>query len=208
MEEFNSADILKSQNRKRRLVFLEVGLFEISFVLIFIVVIFGTLNYFNILSLSALYPNQLGFLPHQATSSNLNKPNATVPMSTKNPQQFLEDYAKYAKNLDKPTYNSDLKQTVISAIFTGFNQNNLEAETSEGKMTFAVDSNTILQSLIANPNSNAKNGGTLDNGQTYTLDAFANQVPKGSFLQIFYTTNGATLKAVNVNYIPGHKFNK
>ncbi len=66
MEEFNSADILKKQNRKKRLAFLEVGLFEISFVFIIIIVLFGILNYFNILSLSAVYPNQLGFLPHKS----------------------------------------------------------------------------------------------------------------------------------------------
>lgn len=207
MEEFNSADILKKQNRKKRLAFLEVGLFEISFVLIIIIVLFGILNYFNILSLSTLYPNQLGFLPHKVTSSNLNKPNTTVPMSTKNPQQVLEDSTKYAKNLDKPTYNSDLKQTVVNAIFTGFNLNNLEAETSVGKMDFAVDSSTVLQSLIANPNPNTTNGGTLSNGQAYTSTDFENQVPKGSFLQIFYVTEGKNLKAVKVYYISGHKFN-
>ncbi len=65
MEEFNSADILKKQNRKKKFALLEIGLFEISFVLIIIIVLFGLLNYFNILSLSTLYPNQLGFLPHQ-----------------------------------------------------------------------------------------------------------------------------------------------
>ncbi len=207
MEEFNSADILKKQNRKKRLAFLEVGLFEVSFVLIIIIVLFGTLNYFNILSLSALYPNQLGFLPHKVTSSNISKPNTTVLMPTKNPQQVLEDYAKYAKNLGAPFYNQDLKQTVVNAIFTGFNLNSLEAETSVGKMAFAVDSSTTFESLIANPNANATNGGTLDNGQTYTLDTFANQIPKGSFLQIFYVTEGKNLKAVKVYYISGHKFN-
>ncbi|MCL6096529.1 MAG: hypothetical protein M1444_02480 [Patescibacteria group bacterium] len=69
MEEFNSADILEKQNRKKRLATLEVGLFEISFVLIIIIVLFGLLNYFNILSLSTLYPNTFGFLPHKAFNS-------------------------------------------------------------------------------------------------------------------------------------------
>lgn len=207
MEEFNSKEILEKQNRKKRLAFFEVGLFEASFVLIIIIVLFGLLNYFNILSLSKLYPNTFGFLPHKVTSSNLNKPNTTVPMSTKNPQQVLEDYTKYAKNLDKPTYNSDLKQTVASAIFVGINKNNLEVETSEGKKTFVIDSNTTFESLVANSNANATNGGTLSKEQTYTLDTFTNEVPKGSFLQIFYTTNGANSKTVKIYYIPDYKFN-
>ena len=128
-------------------------------------------------------------------------------MSTKNPQQVLEDYTKYAKNLDKPTYNSDLKQTVASAIFVGINKNNLEVETSEGKKTFVIDSNTTFESLVANSNANATNGGTLSKEQTYTLDTFTNEVPKGSFLQIFYTTNGANSKTVKIYYIPDYKFN-
>lgn len=206
MEEFNSADILEKQNRKKRLAFLEVGVFEASFVLIIIIVLFGILNYFNILSLSAIYPNQLGFLPHRTISSNFNKPNTNSLMPTKNPQQASADYTKNAKNLDGPTYNSDLKQTVVNAIFTGFNQNILETEAFGGKMTFVTDSNTIFQSLTANPGSNATNGGILDSGQIYnTPDTFANQVPKGSLLQIFYT-EGQSLKAVKVNYVPHYKF--
>lgn len=207
MKEFNSAEILKKQDRKKKLVFLEVGLFEISFVAIIVLLFFGILNYFNILSLSKLYPNTFGFLPHKTISSNINTPNTNVPIQSKNPQQVLEEYAKNTKNLDKPFYNPDLKQTVISAIFTGLNQNNLGVETSVGKMNFTVDSSTILQSLIANPNSTATNGGTLDSEQTYTLDTFTSKVPKGSFLQIFYITEGKNLKAVKVYYIPDYKFN-
>ncbi len=148
MEEFNSADILEKQNRKKRLAFLEVGMFEASFILIIIIVLFGVLNYFNILSLSAIYPNQLGFLPHQTISSNLNKPGANL-------QQTSVDYTKNAKNLDAPSYNSDLQQTVINAIFTGFNRNTLETEALGGKMTFVIDSDTIFQSLVPDSSSTA-----------------------------------------------------
>lgn len=38
-------------------------LFEIIFTVIVIVLIFGTLNYFNVLRLSEIFPNKLGFLP-------------------------------------------------------------------------------------------------------------------------------------------------
>ena len=42
------------------------------FVLISLVIIFGTLNYFNILRLSELFPNYLGFLPHQQSKQESN----------------------------------------------------------------------------------------------------------------------------------------
>jgi len=50
------------------LALLKVGLFELGFVVVVIALILGVLNYFNIISLNQLYPNQLGFLPHQPIS--------------------------------------------------------------------------------------------------------------------------------------------
>ena len=44
---------------------LKAGVFEIVFVVLAIALFFGILNYFNIISLSTLYPNQFGSLPHQ-----------------------------------------------------------------------------------------------------------------------------------------------
>ena len=118
-----------------------------------------------------------------------------------------QEVSQNTKNLGAPFYNPDLKQTVASAIFVGINKNNLEVQTSEGKKTFTIDSNTTFESLVANSNTNATNGGTLSKEQTYTLDTFTNEVPKGSFLQIFYTINEANPKAVKVYYVSGHKFN-
>ena len=45
-------------------------LFEIFFVLIVLVLLFGILNYFNILKLSELFPNQLGFLSLDESNKN------------------------------------------------------------------------------------------------------------------------------------------
>lgn len=56
----------------KALALLEVGLIEVLFVGVVIILLFGTLNYFNILRLSELFPNQLGFLPHRQQSSNVN----------------------------------------------------------------------------------------------------------------------------------------
>jgi len=40
-------------------------LFEIVFVVVFLAILFGILNYFNILNLSEIFPNYLGFLPRK-----------------------------------------------------------------------------------------------------------------------------------------------
>ncbi|MCL5019037.1 MAG: hypothetical protein M1426_00965 [Patescibacteria group bacterium] len=142
MEEFNSADILKKQDRKKRLAFLEVGLFEISFVLIIIIVLFGTLNYFNILSLSALYPNQLGFLPHQPF--NVQKTPLTNNLLADNPKfknylkldnqatdaqmsNYIELISAKKIPIDTPQYPEE-----IYGIFSGFNNNYIQIVTYNG----------------------------------------------------------------------------
>ena len=55
----------EKKNKIKALALLEVGLFEFLFVGIVLVLFFGTLNYFNILQVSSVFPNQLGFLPHK-----------------------------------------------------------------------------------------------------------------------------------------------
>ena len=60
----NEYPLAPKKNKLGALAFLEVGIFEIFFVGVVLILLFGTLNYFNILSLSALYP-QLSFLPQK-----------------------------------------------------------------------------------------------------------------------------------------------
>lgn len=142
----------------------------------------------------------LGALYYLNNSENINSDN--IKTATK------QEVSQNTKNLGAPFYNPNLKQTVASAIFVGINKNNLKVQTSEGNTTFTIDSNTTFGSLVANSNTNSTSGGVLDPGRTYyTAEVFAKEVPKGSFLQIFYTTNGANSKAIKIFYIPGHKFN-
>lgn len=53
----------QQQKENKGLAFLEVGLFEMVFVTVGLLLLFGTLNYFNILPVSDVFPNQLGWLP-------------------------------------------------------------------------------------------------------------------------------------------------
>ena len=66
----NEYPLAPKKNKLGALAFLEVGIFEIFFVGVVLILLFGTLNYFNILSLSALYP-QLGFLPQNQVSPTI-----------------------------------------------------------------------------------------------------------------------------------------
>lgn len=54
-----------SNSTKKGSGLLKAGLFEIIFVGVVLVLLFGILNYFNILSISSLWPNQFGFLPQR-----------------------------------------------------------------------------------------------------------------------------------------------
>ncbi len=69
MEEYppsiDNEPINPTPNRLHALAFLRVGLFEFGFVAVVLMLVFGTLNYFNILSVSDVFPQQLGWLPKQ-----------------------------------------------------------------------------------------------------------------------------------------------
>ncbi len=69
MEENTAAMNNETVNQKPHpltaLAFLEVGLFEVGFVIIGLLLFFGTLNYFNILPVSETFPKYLGWLPRQ-----------------------------------------------------------------------------------------------------------------------------------------------
>jgi len=64
-------------------------LFEIVFVAIFLALIFGILNYFNILKLSELFPNQLGFLPHRTYQQSQQPSNVTLSPSNQAKQTLI-----------------------------------------------------------------------------------------------------------------------
>jgi len=57
------------KNKLHALAFLEIGLFEIGFVAVILLLLFGVLNYFNILSVSEVFPKQLGWLPRKEVSN-------------------------------------------------------------------------------------------------------------------------------------------
>lgn len=71
-----SNDSLNNTKKSSKLV--KAGIFEILFVAIVLVLLFGILNYFNILSISTLWPKYFGFLPQRLSKQSQQK--ATVPL--------------------------------------------------------------------------------------------------------------------------------
>lgn len=53
------------KNPLTALALLEMGVFEIGFVAVVLFLLFGILNYFNILSISDTFPKYLSWLPRQ-----------------------------------------------------------------------------------------------------------------------------------------------
>ena len=100
----------------------KVGLYEILIVGIVQIFFFGTLNYFNILSISNVFPNQLGWLPRQSVQKpieNTSTNNSTnyTPIST--PAPTLTDAFQYdarkAEELLTQYIKDNLKQEHLPA---------------------------------------------------------------------------------------------
>ncbi len=86
------------KKENKGLAFLEIGLVEFGFVAVVLLLLFGTLNYFNILPISQIWPNQLGFLPHKEVSTGTS-PQRIVT----SPSVSLTDTAKQTLNNYLPT---------------------------------------------------------------------------------------------------------
>lgn len=193
MEEFNSADILKNQNRKKKLAFLEAGLFEISFVLIVIVVFFGVLNYFNILSLSTLYPNQLGFLPHQKILNHsrnqlVHTPTQTPVVNSYTPINQISavdigKYSAYSKNeFAKPYYNTDAKSFIAGGILSGYNDNFVTLITATGAIEFSLTKDTTFSKYVSSVNKT--NTAIVE---TIKKEEFLTKENIGKDVQVYYS---------------------
>lgn len=88
----------KKKSLLKVLPFLEVGVFEISFVAVILLLLFGILNYFNILSISDVFPNQLGWLPRKEVSTDTSPTNFT-PAQQKVPTGTFQYDTKKAETL-------------------------------------------------------------------------------------------------------------
>ncbi len=139
----------KKQHPLTALVFLEVGLFEIAFVIVGVLLIFGTLNYFNILPFSQTFPKFLGWLPRQEIPSNTSQkevPSGTLPPPTPF-ERFSYDTVTAQKALE--VYIKDnIKQEFLPAKIDI--QENLISSGKKDGTDYEFGANWTLQDIIFN----------------------------------------------------------
>lgn len=146
-------------NRLHALAFLEVGLFEIGFVAVILLLLFGTLNYFNIFSVSDAFPNQFSWLPRQTIKQNVvpSPANFTpnifiydIKKAEKLLSQYIKDNIKPEFLPEKITINQgqqiDGKKSNLSYEFGWYDQ--INSASLGANLHFAENTNTISDKEI------------------------------------------------------------
>lgn len=146
------------------LAFLEIGIFEFFFVAVVLFLLFGTLNYFNILPVSDVFPNQLSWLPRQTSQPKklLYTPANPTPKPTTTPTTAAFSYdtkkaqallTQYIKDNIKPEFlpaKIEVKQKTIS------NTTNKEVP-YEFNSFFTIRKDEFLVALHYKENTNTLN---------------------------------------------------
>jgi hypothetical protein len=153
------------KNRLRTLTFLGVGLFEVGFVAVVLLLLFGTLNYFNILPVSSVFPNQLGWLPKREVPSGTSQPQnislkkppvpLSIPPSLGLSQRAQTDLPQFIKSSLKPSFipkSFDVKPILDSkGAVLDSNQFNASWNLVEGE-TISVSTRYNNQGLVEDRN--------------------------------------------------------
>lgn len=84
-------------------------LFQIVFLVIALILFFGILNFFNILPISQLWPNQFGFLPHRAYEQATTRP---IPQPTQTSTNYSPNTFQYDTEKAKTILNQYVKDTI------------------------------------------------------------------------------------------------
>jgi hypothetical protein len=97
------------QNKSEKPVFFRIRSFQFFFAVIVFLLLLGILNYFNILSISKAFPNQLGWLPRQQTPKNVTPTSISLRLC----KAFPENYGKVNCQKAVETATADTKGTVM-----------------------------------------------------------------------------------------------
>lgn len=162
-----------SQQSKNPYLF-KTGVFEIVFVLLAIAIFFSILNYFNILSLSQLYPKYFEFLPHRpfsntAQNANVNTPKLTsIPCPVDNCRSGKLISATFGKTKNYSLVFTLAPGTKLTAVFDGRVSEGLQSITSKSEEHFVIFENkndpktTAIYDFfgtVSNPLENDQSGG-------------------------------------------------
>lgn len=151
---------------------LKLGIGGIILLLAGVLLFFATLNYFHVISLNKLYPDQFGWLPQRYADYK----NLTAERLPK-PQQVSKDKKTYA----------------VNGFLVSRGDRNFTVSTSEGQMTFnLVNSATFLTVDTTKTPNKTK--------QYTNVDDFFRELKAGDLLLITYSLNGG-INAEQVQHI-------
>lgn len=113
----------------KNLPFWEIGLVEFGFVAVVLILLFGILNYFNILSISDAFPQQFSWLPRQVSKAPLSAPNSSLKPTpsvagfnydTVKAKQTLSQYIKVSlkPNLVPPSPAIEQNDSMFTSRYT------------------------------------------------------------------------------------------
>lgn len=193
-----------------------VLLAEISGLLVVFIVFLLFLNFFNILSLSTIYPNQLGFLPHLSQPTQTQPPAfsptptlALVDISmitTKDSAGNISKYKTYA--LPAPIFSTENKDWQADGVLAGYSANNLMLISSNSTLVFNFNAQTIFEEVAISALPGSSGGATLGFKPYSDFNTFIKTVGLGKYVQVYYTqdklvSGGQTV--TKVDYIPSYQ---
>lgn len=187
-----------------------VLLSEIAGLLVIFVAFLLILNFFNILSLSTIYPNQFGFLPHLSKSTNSTTTQTQSQGAVPNNQSSLANFvrlqnqasdiqiSKYqtvAASFSEPSIDPSSSSYISRGVFSGYDSKTIQVVTKGGVLNLSFDANTLFQKYAARQT----NAPSIIGPTAYaSVQDFSKNVVFGSTVQIWYSK--PDLKATQVNY--------
>jgi uncharacterized protein YjdB len=171
-----------------------------------------TLNFFNVLSLSSIYPKSLGFLPHLNQPANSSSTTQSNPVgavdNTKSsiPTNFakltheasdaqIKKYQSYAVRFNEPIQDHNSPDYISDGVFSGYDAQNIQVVTKSGIINLKYDANTIFQKYAP---SQQDSGGVIGPEPYTSPQTFFKSINFGSVLQFYYSKTG--LRATEINY--------
>jgi len=205
----------QSKNMKSLLVFFTtvIGLLAV-FAAFFLI-----LNFFNIISLSKIYPNQFGFLPHlkQAAQTTQNKhftssptpaftPVDTSTITTKDSAGKINQYKTYTFPAPK-FFSEDGGYWQADGVFAGYGNNTIMIISSKDTLVFNLNAQTVFEQVTIS-NLQGSSGAALGFTPYSDFNSFIKNVSFGKYVQVYYSQDQtASNKTVTkVDYIPSYKF--
>jgi hypothetical protein len=177
-----------SKSKFKSLMLLEVGLLEIGFVVLMLLIFFGVLNYFNIISLSSLYVNQLGWLPHITKSTNVsNNSQSSIPPQKPTPTPSTQNLDNAVTTiLAPPTYTKEDESYSLESTLNKQNGDSITVDSYKGTLDFTLAPDTIYEVPPSSPDALIL--------QKVTKAEFFKEVGIGKSITVVYKTEGHVWK--------------